>query len=228
MYQSNTKEVVLTPLFSYTSTINSIKKIQEKLPMLRKSTLLLCTVILMISAGEFSQKHQIPTRETIEGETLGAAVLKKIDTLLYVYSNSNRSLTIFTTEGAYHGTIYAESIGRNGYLGDDFTLSKDTLYFLNSVDNRIEKFLLPSGKHIGSQPIDADIFNERNPVLTIATQITLRENELYIGNMEKLVSLSTKEEIYYQRIPQNTRTAIQIDSIRYRITTDSLIGEVIR
>lgn len=196
--------------------------------MFLKSFQFLLLLIIPLFAAEFTVAHRISTRETIEGETLGASIIKQKGSLLYIYSNNDRSITIYTTAGAYYGTIHPESIGRNGYLGDDFTLSKDTLYFLNSVDSRVEKFQLPSGKYLGATPFKTNIFDEEHPVLILPTRIAMFQNSLYIGNREKFLPLNGTGEAIPSRSHTHSKRSIHTNTMQYRITRDSLIGEVVR
>lgn len=186
--------------------------------------LLLCSIA---GAKEFTLAHKLPTRKTIEGETLGASVLKEQDSLLYIYNNSDGAVTIYRKDGTYHGTVHPQSIGRNGYLGDDFAIAGDTLYFLNTVDNRIEFFHLPSGRHMTGWPIPLTLFADEEPVNQIPLSISVMNGAIQLGNREKVVSFHYPHETISRR-ELSGKNRVEGTTYSFKVTLDSLICEVTR
>lgn len=188
------------------------------------TTLLILPLIGTSNAEQFAIAHGLERRITIEGETLGAANIKEIEGKIYIYSNNSGEIRIYSQTGDYAGSIHPESIGRRGYRGDDFTIIKDHLYFLNSVDSRIEEFQLPDGKHMGSHSISDTIFHAENLREQLPLTIRAEAGELLIGNLcSEVPFFNPTRSVHKRTLPIDYKNRTTSANHIYTLTPDSLI-----
>lgn len=135
-------------------------------------------------------EHNISTRTTIEGETLGAQMVITHKELFLIYSNADATVTAFDSKGEKKHTLLLESIGRGSYLGDSFTAFDDTLVFLNTVDMRLEYFDYSSGKWIQATPIPANLFTAPKEIDNFPVGITYENDQIFILSRKEKVSIT--------------------------------------
>ncbi len=133
--------------------------------------------LLTESYGQRFTRHQLSNGEW---ETVEKAVV--YDGNIWVYSKADRKIVRYTESGEYVTEILLPSIGRSNYLGDDFAVKGTAIYFVNSIDKRVEQFDTKSGAFVQSIPFDDRYFSTSpRRSCRIITKIAINRGKILLG-----------------------------------------------
>ena len=122
-------------------------------------------------------------KKTDSGERLTVTAFATDSSCFYLYDMADRSIAQFDSSGTFITKYALQSIGRDTYVGDDFVIRGEEAIFLNTVDKRLEFFILKSGslkKSIRFPRYIPGLAKQRR--YRIISRIFLDSNTIFIGN----------------------------------------------
>jgi hypothetical protein len=166
--------------------------------MLRKSLPATLLAVLLLAIGSMAGTGRIllaenwgerlELRRTPEGEVMGVGAVFADSTGIYCYSLAGRKLLVYGSGGSFLREIPLETIGRGTWAGDDFVVLGDAVYFLNSIDMRIEVFELSTGRHRGALQLPTPLFpGAHRRSRKLLDRIFVRKGRLLVGNAYRVV-----------------------------------------
>jgi len=171
--------------------------------------------------GDRFTRSELPTGEWEQVESV-----HYFDTTIWLYSKADRKIACYDSTGVFQREIVLPSIGRSNYLGEDFVVLADTIFFLNCIDNRLERFT-GDGKQLTAIPYDRNQFiREGSRAERLISTITRENSLILIGtrSVRSYFDLSTmrfSSVRHLQDSARNTTKTMFIQGVEYRLHDDS-------
>lgn len=171
--------------------------------------------------GNRFTRSELPTGEWEQVETI-----HYYDSTIWLYSKADRKVVCYDSKGVFQREITLPSIGRSNYLGEDFVVMEGTIFFLNSIDNRIERFT-SEGKQLSEIPYNRNHFrSESSRSERIISTIAIENSQILLGTRSVCSSFDPKTRNFspVRRAQDSSRSSgktIFIQGIEYRLCDDS-------
>ena len=159
-------------------------------------TVLLLMITFIVNVYSYTAVNEkfgdnFTIKKTSSGETLTVSAFATDSSCFYLYDMADRSIAQFDSSGTFITKYPLQSIGRDTYVGDDFVIRGEQAIFLNTVDNRLEFFILKDGflkKSLMYPRYIPGLAKQRR--YRIISRIFLDSATIFIGNNHSVIPIN--------------------------------------